>query len=401
MLHKYLLKPEIQKFIREHEKDDPARLMLKRDLYPDLPLPEIIEQIKGRQKAKSKLPRWYGQEGLFFPPLALEQCSSETTAAWKARQFSGTRALDLSGGFGVDTYFWSRSFEQVNYVEANEALKEQVAHNLHQLGARNIAYYGGTALSFLEKTDLKFDLTYLDPSRRDSQGQKVFRLADTAPNILEILPRLLEISPRVVLKAAPFLDIRQGIEELASARGNVDRVFVLAVQNEVKEILFSIKKDYSDEPVIEAIDIRKDIINTFDFQIKAEKAARINFQEPGPYIIEPNAAILKAGAFKSFAQRFDLAKLHPSSHLYTCASWDTRPEIPGRVFRLMAISPYRKKNVLRLLEGQKAHIRTRNFPDSVAQIRKKLQIREGGDQYIFATQDIQNKWVLLICKKAD
>lgn len=375
---------EIQKFIEDHLYDDPVALMLKASSFPHLPMKEVVEQITSKRKAKSKLPDWFQTSGIIYPPgISMEQCSSQVTAEYKASLVSGSTMVDLTGGFGVDTCFLARSFEQAHYVERQPHLVTLAKHNFYQLGAGNVSCHQGEAAEFLRSLEASVDLIYLDPARRGDYNRKVFRLEDCEPNVLELLPEFMQKSTRVMMKASPMLDIKGALADL----GGATEVHVVADHNEVKELLFLIDSSASQNPEIHCINFTPADPQTFDFNFEQETAAEPGFGEVSEFLYEPNAAILKAGAFSCVAKRFGLTKLHKNTHLYT--SSEPVANFPGRIFRVLDRLGMNKKELRRMLPGMKANITVRNFPMTVAQIRKKTGLREGGEDYVIATSDIK------------
>ena len=388
-----LLQPSVQQFIREHEHDDPYQLALQAHRYPDYPIPAIAEQIQARRKAKDKLPEWYANQEVLFPPsLSLEQCSSQLAAQFKQSLVSGQRLVDLTGGAGVDTYYLSRSFQQTDYVEQQALLSEIAQHNFSVLGAGPIQTHTTTAETFLATLHEPVDCFYLDPARRDVHARKVFQLADSSPNILALQEVLLAKAPTVLLKTAPLLDIDATVKAL----GTVAQVYVVAVNGEVKEVLYLLSRENPADPLITAVNVgRPD--EPFSFYRAQEAEAEATYSEPLRYLYEPHAALMKAGAFKLIAQRLGLHKLHPNTHLYTS---DRRvSDFPGRTFVCEVVVPYQKKAVRNHLPHSKANITARNFPDSVASIRKKLGLKDGGDTYLLATTLSDGKSGILVARK--
>ncbi|RIJ36740.1 THUMP-like domain-containing protein [Pontibacter oryzae] len=387
-----------QEFILEHQHHDVARLMLQARRYPQLPMQELVQQIKARQKAALKLPTWVANPKAVFPvALSVEQSSSEVTAAYKASLVSGKLLVDLTGGFGVDSLYFARQFEQVIHVEQNAELQETAMHNFGLLGAANIQSMHSTAEIFLETFEGTADILYLDPARRGNHDQKLHLLQDCEPDVLHLLPLLFQKANAVLLKTSPMLDIEQALQEL----GQVVHVWVVALQNEVKEVLYLLKPV---APAPEAVPVTAVNLlpNSTDQQLtfsrQQEEEAKPDYSDPLEYIYEPNAAILKAGAYRYLGQQLQLGKLHPNSHLYT--SGQLLPSFPGRSFKCLAVSRYNKKELLRHLPAKKANITVRNFPESVADIRKKTGVKEGGHIYLFFTTDMHQKPLVLICQKA-
>ena len=376
-----LTSPKVQRFMREHALDDPHQLALQARRYPDLPIAAIAEQLQARRKAQHKLPEWLATGGLVFPPtLSMEQCSSEATARYKSSLLRGQRLVDLTGGAGVDTYYLSRSFAQTDYVEQDERLAQLARHNFLVLGASSISIHATSAETFLPSLPQPVDAIYLDPARRDAQARRVFQLADSTPNVLELQNELLAKATTVLLKTAPLLDLQATLQALK----NVSQVHVVAVRNEVKEVLYRLDREPADGPEITAINLQSLGEEPFSFLRSQEAHAEVTYAEPKTYLYEPHAALMKAGAFKLIAQRFGLSKLHPNTHLYT--SDELMSDFPGRTFRCRAVVPYQKKFVRKHVPDGRASITTRNFPDAVAIVRRKLGLDDGGNLYLFAVR---------------
>ncbi len=386
-----LTKSDIQNFIKEHEEDDPHQLMLASSRWPDLPIKSIVAQIQSRRKAKKKLPKWYNTSGIIFPQsIYLEQSSSEKTAEFKAAQIIGKSLLDLTGGTGVDCSFFAANFDRVVYNESNEELLDIARHNFNQLGIENVSFIHSEAEEFLRDNKETFDWVYIDPSRRQG-GQKVFRLPDCQPDVINIVQSILESGSKILLKLSPLLDISEGIREIK----NVSKVLVISVDNDCKELLFQLELNKS-ETTFEAINITNSGISRFEFVNGEEPNAVVNFGEPLRYLYEPNASVLKLGAFKLISEKLGLSKLNPSTHLYTSAQ--LLPDFPGRVFRIMSSNPFNWKDLKRW-NGKKANITIRNFPHTVEAIRKKVNIKEGGNVYLFFATSVENKLRAITCEK--
>lgn len=371
--------------------DKPAAdLLFLAKKHPDWDMVAIAQQVEGKQKAKNKLPTWFQQEGLLYPVrLSMEQCSSELTAQYKSQLCKGEKFIDLTGGFGVDSYFISQSFKKGMHCELNSELQAIVAHNFKTLEA-NIQSFNEDGLKHLQRTSKQFDLIYIDPARRGSANQKVIRLEDYTPNILEHLDLLFEKGKQILLKTAPLLDIKQVLSQLP----HIKEAHVVAVNNECKEVLYLLDKEQTTSPIIHCVDLSKK--NQFDFLYQNEEAT-CSTELPLKYLYEPNVAILKAGAFNSIGNAFYLQKLHPNSHLYT--SNKLLNDFPGRRFFIEERTKLNKKELAILLPNKKANITRRNFPLSVANIRKKTGLKEGGDKYLFATTLKDNKPTILVCSK--
>jgi 16S rRNA G966 N2-methylase RsmD len=389
-----LTSPKVRRFMREHALDDPHQLALQAHRYPDLPIAAIAEQLQARRKAQPKLPEWFATEGLVFPPaLSMEQCSSETAARYKGSLLHGQRLVDLTGGAGVDTYYLSQSFAQTDYVEQDERLAQLARHNFAVLGASSISTHATSAEAFLSSLFQPVDALYLDPARRDAQARRVFQLADSTPNVLELQNELLAKATTVLLKTAPLLDLQATLQVLK----NVSQVHVVAVRNEVKEVLYRMDRGHTGEPEITAINLQAAFEVPFSFFRAQETRAEATYAEPKTYLYEPNAALMKAGAFKLIAQRFGLSKLHPNTHLYT--SDQLTADFPGRAFRCRAVVPCQKKSVRKHVPDGRASIATRNFPDAVAAVRKKLGLEDGGRAYLFAARLVNEQLRIVITEK--
>ena len=391
-----ILQPEVQAFIRDHAQHDPFALMLQAKKYPNLPFRAIAEQISARQKARHKLPEWEQTPNIVFPPgVSIEQSSSEITAKYKSNLVKGKQLIDLTGGMGTDTFYLSRHFATTHYVEKNAELAAITAHNFQALGKRDIQVHTSEAEHFLQQWEGKADVIYIDPDRRDENARKTYSLADASPNVVDMLGELIRKAEIVLIKTSPLLDISRAVSELQY----VQKVFVVAVDNDCKEVLYLLQNKQEENPEITAVNLssKGKAMQEFTFARQQEEAALASFSQPLGYLYEPNAAILKAGAFKMTGVRYKLFKLHPNSHLYT--SDETIPHFPGRTFEVQHICAYDKKMVRKLLPEAKANITTRNFPDTVPQIRKKTGLKEGGNIYVFATVLPDNKPVLLITKK--
>ncbi|MEM1407871.1 MAG: SAM-dependent methyltransferase [Bacteroidota bacterium] len=394
MIHK-LLSQHIQSFILEHENQDPFQLSLKYKEVDGIPIRLISEQISGRQKAKSKLPEWYSTKGILYPPkLSMEQCSSQATAKYKAMLVKGQAWVDLTGGTGVDTWALSLSFRKGSYVEQDENLAELADFNFSALKRQNVEVHNTTAEDYLNSISEKVDCIYIDPARRDENKNRVFRLEDCTPNIIPLLPQLKKKANQVLIKASPMMDIDLAI----SALGRVDEVHVVAVENDCKEVLYVISETQAEDTKLCMVNFKKGQVERLDSTIGEISTSRAGFSQPLKYMYEPNAAILKAGAFAFVSERFSVKKLHKHTHLYT--SNQLLSEFPGRVFIIEQVLPYSKKEIKRALPNGKANISTRNFRDDVATIRKKTGINDGGELYLFGFTDIDEIQRVALCTKA-
>ena len=391
-MNKAILKTGAQEFIKNNWNTDTLSVLLKKPLFEGISQKELVEQLEAKKKCKDKLPTWFATEGIYYPrKLSIEQTSSEKAAQYKAVLIHGKTLLDSTGGLGVDSHFFAKKFETVTHCEINEKLSGIAAYNARILGQQNTNFIATDGLRFLQDSRTEFDWVYVDPSRRNDRKGKVFRLSDCLPNVPEQLDAIFKKAKSVLLKASPLLDISLGISELQW----VKQVHVVAVQNEVKEVLFLMEKGSTTPIEFHSVNLGKEETSHFSFRREAEKEATVTYGPPLGYLYEPNAAILKAGGFRSVAAAFGMHKLHEHSHLYTS---DEEIDFPGRTFRILEVLPYSKKN-MRALIGSQANITVRNFPLSVAELRKKHQVKEGGDRYLFFTTDFEGRRILLVCEK--
>ncbi|MEE9361086.1 MAG: class I SAM-dependent methyltransferase [Cellulophaga sp.] len=391
-MNKEILNPEIQSFVTANLDTDIVSLLLKNTLFNNVTIQEIAEQIEAKKKCKNKLPSWYNNSGIYYPnKLNIEQTSSEITATYKAKITNGKSLIDLTGGFGVDCFYFSKKIDKVIHCEINKNLSEIATHNYAVLGVKNIINKTKNGVEFLKESTKTFDWIYIDPSRRHDQKGKVFMLSDCLPDVPKHLSQLFEKSTNILIKTSPLLDFSIGINELNS----IKEIHVVAIKNEVKEILWVLEKDYKNSILIKTVNITKPSTEILEFHLSEEKAAISNFSLPQKYLYEPNAAILKSGAFKTIGNKLRLNKLQEHAHLYTS---DELLKFPGRCFKIEKTMVYNKKE-LQQLNLKKANITTRNFPESVANIRKKFKIKDGGETYLFFTKDMSGKLIVLACSK--
>lgn len=386
-----ILKKEVQDFIDAHLFSDVQKLALKKNPFPELDYKILLNQISAKSKSKDKLPTWFNTSGIIFPEkISIEQTSSEKTAIYKATIVSGSVLADLTGGFGIDDYYFSKTVEKVFHCEINAELSAAVKHNFEVLKVENITCFSGDSVQFLENFKDKLDWLYIDPSRRDAVRGKVFLLADCLPNVTELLDFYFEKAHNILIKTAPILDITSAINELKF----VKNIHIVSVDNEVKELLFELEFNYRKEIQIKTIDFGKTITN-FDSKL-AEESPKLAFGLPKKYLYEPNSAVMKSGNFDLISSRFNLEKLHSNSHLYTS---DELINFPGRIFEIQSNLVYSKNTMKEKFQNQKWNITTRNFPETVENIRKKWKIKDGGTGYCFLTTDILNQKIVLLCTK--
>lgn len=386
-----LVKPEVQDFINTSLNKDINSLSLQKNPFPDIVYSKIIQQIDSKQRCKTKLPTWYSGKNLLFPPkISIEQTSSEACASYKASLIKGETLIDLTGGFGIDAYYFSKHINAVTHCEMQKELSETVKHNYEQLGAKNIECHYGDSLEYLQHKNTKWDYIYLDPARRNDSKEKVFLLKDCTPNAPELLDEYFKYTDSILIKTAPLLDITSGISELHS----VKEIHVVALNNEVKELLWILEKNWKDSPDIIAVNIHQEKIDSIRIPLDNEEYA--SFSSPLEYLYEPNAALMKTGQFDFIGNHFNLYKLHPHSQLYTS---EVLKPFAGRSFKIEVNIPFNNKSAKEHLKNYKGHITTRNFPMKVEEIRKKWKVKDAENNYLFFTTDSKNNKIMLFCSK--
>ena len=440
-----------QDFIRQHQDDDVRQLAFLGSKYPEVDMPFALDQIRGRKMARVKLPRWASLEGIIYPPhISMEQCSSESTALYKAELAARLLGLpvsssfseeigfvDLTGGFGVDfSYIAARLGVKSMYVERQAHLCEAAKENFGRLGLKNAIVKNGDGIevlhSFLSKKDdaasaddslgiiydqplsllktkLGLKIIFIDPARRDDAGNKVVSLKDCTPDVTVLQEEMLSKADYVIIKLSPMLDWHRAISELSHVR----EVHIISVNNECKELLLvlsarnmgDMEASSADGEVKHAGNLRIYCVNDaqsfvcdeLDMESSPVRIAPPVLEEM-QYLYEPNASLMKAGCFGVLSDRYDARMLSKNSHLFV--SQAPIEAFPGRSFRIIAISSFNKKELKRHLSGiTKANIATRNFPLSVAELRKRLKLKDGGETYIFATTLSNESHVLMITEK--
>lgn len=386
-----ILNPEIQEFINQNLDTNVVQLAFKKNSFEKVEFPEIINQIVCKNKAKIKLPTWYETENIIYPSkISLEQTSSEITAKHKARLVSGENLIDLTGGFGIDDYYFSKQMKNVIHCEINSDLSQIVAHNFQQLHCTNTQCKSGDSKEILSNLNQKFDWIYIDPSRRNDTKGKVFLLEDCLPNVPENLDFYFKYSNQILIKTAPIFDISAGIKSLKF----VKKIEIIAIDNEVKELLFIIEKDFDKAIEIATFNYAK-TLEEFAFTF-SEANVSASFSLPLKYLYEPNSSVMKSNGFNEISKQFNLSKLHKHSHLYTS---NDLVDFPGRRFEIVKQMAYQKSLLKENFEKKKFNITTRNFPETVENIRKKWKINDGGDLYAFFTTDRNEQKIVLICNK--
>lgn len=432
----------IQDFIRQHQDEDVRQLAFLGSKYPEVDMPFALDQIRGRKMARVKLPRWASLEGIIYPPhISMEQCSSESTALYKAElaarllglpaSSSGTEMkaeneiefVDLTGGFGVDfSYIAARLGVKSMYVERQAHLCEAAKENFGRLGLKNAIVKNGDGIEVLHsflpkkddaasaddslgiiydqplsllKTNLGLKIIFVDPARRDDAGNKVVSLKDCTPDVTVLQEEMLSKADYVIIKLSPMLDWHRAISELSHVR----EVHIISVNNECKELLLVLSaRNMGENLRIYCInDAQSFVCDELDMESSQVKIASSTLEEM-QYLYEPNASLMKAGCFGVLSGRYDARMLSKNSHLFV--SQAPIEAFPGRSFRIIAVSSFNKKELKRHLSGiTKANIATRNFPLSVAELRKRLKLKDGGETYIFATTLSDESHVLVITEK--
>lgn len=394
-------------FIREYRERDIRQLALQANRFPDVDMPYALDQIQGWQIARRKLPKWAACDGVIFPPhLSMEQCSSEPTAQyklnlameWAERVGHASRMTDLTGGFGVDFSFTSCAFAAATYVERNEQLCHIVEHNLPLLGLNNATVVCADAVEYLSTVEPQ-TMLFLDPARRDEHGAKTVMLADCTPDVVQLLPQLLEKSRFTMLKLSPMLDWHKAVDDL---QGTVREVHIVSVGGECKELLLVLSTVVESELKVYCADLSTVSGSSSLFVYTPGSSAPVanstfNIQH-STFLHEPNASIMKAGCFDELAAAYGVSPVSRNSHLFL--SDEPIEDFPGRSFVVERVTTMNKGELRKALVGiEKANIATRNFPLTVAELRKRLKIKDGGDVYIFATTTAEGEHLLLISRK--
>jgi 16S rRNA G966 N2-methylase RsmD len=384
-LNNFILDTKVQEYISAQINADVNQIALAKSPFEKVSAVELSSQIKAKKKAEKKLPTWFNMSSIYYPaPLSIEQSSSETTAAYKASLLAGNKVIDLTGGFGVDSYYFAKNADTVLHCEINEDLSQIAAHNFKTLGVNNVTFLCGDGLAYLKSATEKFDSIYIDPARRSDAG-KVFMLKDCTPNVVENLDLLLDRASRVIVKTSPLLDITAGLKELR----HVTEVHVVSTKNECKELLFVMEKGL-EAPVKIISTTINDTVKQFSFY-NEQRVENIFADRLLTYLYEPDVALLKSGGFSLIGETYNLKKLQEQTQLYT--SDEFNPAFPGRIFKVNEIvsAADLKKN-----KDLSANVLVRNYPGQAAQLVKKYKIKAGKNEFIIFTQMKPSK--LLIVK---
>ncbi len=386
-----ILSKEVQQFINDNLDVPIAQIALKKNPFTNIDWTTIVGQIQAKQKAKQKLPTWFQADNIVYPSaISIEQTSSEPLAQHKSKQISGNNIIDLTGGFGIDAFYFSKNFSNVVHCEYNEWLSSIVKHNFDVLQVQNIECISGDSQNILKNLHRKFDWIYIDPARRDNAKQKVFLLKDCSPNVPELLDFYFEYSDNILIKTAPLLDIDAGVQELK----HVKKIEIISLKNEVKELLWYLEKGYEDAPIVVATELQANDAIQFFGSLKDDNYCELSL--PLNYLYEPFHALLKTGNFNAIGNTYQLKKLHQPSHLYTS---ETLVDFPGRIFEIQEVFAFGKKEVAQKLSNKKMHISTRNFPLKPEELRKKFKLNDGGEDYVFFTTNKNSTKIVICCKK--
>ncbi|NEG77527.1 THUMP-like domain-containing protein [Bifidobacterium avesanii] len=416
-------------FIAAHRDEDVRELALRPGRTDGVDLPFALDQIAGRARARTKLPEWAACEGIVYPPhLAMEQCSSQFTARYKARLAerllaargadaaggTGGTLVDLTGGFGVDFSYMARAFGRAVYVERQDNLCELARHNMAALGLEHVRIVHGDAVEYLDGLpDDAASMVFADPARRDEHGSRTYAIADCTPDVLALKDRLLAVAPVAMVKLSPMLDWRKTVADFSGA---VSEVHIVSTGNECKELLVVLRRRPTDADDVWVVCVNDG--QRLEYALGEENDGKSAAAEPVPgsqpapkgtdvrtYLYEPNASIMKAGCFALLSRLFPVAQVAPNSHLYVGVGdeGDGGPaaDFPGRTFAVDAVTTMNKRELRAALAGiDRANVAVRNFPLAVAQLRKKLKLRDGGDRYLFATTRADGAHVIYVTRKA-
>jgi len=389
MINKAILKEEVQHYIEKNIDIDINKLILKKSPFDEVSSKELAEQIQSKKSVQKKLPTWFKTKGIIFPPkLNAEQASSEPTAAYKKQLILKGDLVDLTGGFGVDDFYFAKEATHVTHCELNKQLSAIVAHNAKVLQAENISFYVGDGKDYLHSI-IKTDNIYVDPSRRKTSG-RTFLFEDCEPDIIGNLDLYLQKAKRTIIKAAPMLDIDAAVNTLR----HVTEIHVVSLNNECKELLFVLDKSITNK-TINCILINNLNTHIYSFNYKEEKDIDIAFSKVKSFIYEPDAAFLKAGLFKTIAKEFKVEKLHANTHIYT--SEFLVDNFPGRSLKVLEKLDF--KSFSENNKIKKANIITRNFPFKPDELKKKLKISDGGDVYLYFVTDKNENKVVIRCER--
>jgi len=381
-----LLAKAVQDYISINLYADVSQIALSKSPFADVSAAELANQITAKKKSEKKLPSWFNRDAIYFPPaLSIEQTSSEVTAKYKAKLAKGKSLIDITGGFGVDALAFAKCIEQVTHCEINTELSEIAEYNAEVLGFENIQFEAIDGLEFIKNSKGKFDTIYIDPARRAEKG-KVFMLKDCTPDVVSNLDLLLSKTERIMIKTAPLLDISAGLSELR----NVSEIHVVSIKNECKELIWIIDKGFTGDPKIIAATLNQE---QKEFSTWKNELNDVGFSEvinTGMYLYEPDAALLKTGAFNSIGSLYNLFKLHPQTQLYTSNHVDNK--FPGRIFEIKEVLSAGDLKKQKSLTG---NVIVRNYPSKPEELVKKYGIKPGKDEFLIFSKNRQGNNIII------
>jgi len=391
-LNLLLLKPEPQQYITTHINEYVIDLILSGSPFLNIDVKELVAQIVAKQKCKNKLPTWFKTQNIYYPnKINIEQASSEITANYKVILIKGGESIiDITGGFGIDSYAFSFKFNKVVYCEIDKELSKIAAHNFKVLNRHNIKTNIKDGIEYLKRNKQISDWIFIDSSRRNKDNKRVFLLNQCTPDITIYLDLLFKHSNNILLKLSPLLDLTKTIKDLKF----VKKIHCIAVNNDVKETLFVLEKNYTNTINIRSVNITKKESQIFEYQYN--KHCNLNCNFVLNYLYEPNAAIMKIGGFNHLARQLSIYKLHANTNLFTSKELI---DFPGRRFKIIREFGYNKRKIKEALPKGKANISTRNFPDYPAQLHKKLKIKPGGSDFLFFVTDKEERHRVMLCSK--
>ena len=383
----HILDPEVQAFLKAHKLDSPAAIALQKSPFPELSSSVLAGQIDAAQRAKKKIPLWESTAGIYFPEkLNMEQCSSEQTALFKQSLIEpNTSLIDMTGGFGVDSYYFSQQARQVVHCEINPELSAIVKHNMQRLNATNVECYSGDATHYLQQ-DLQVDYIYSDPSRRVNQ-KKVFLLSDCEPNIVALQDQLWSKTRYIITKVAPLLDISAALKELKK----VAQVYIISLDNDCKELLFVQDQQTDQEPEIRAVKLSPNNSQIFQFTYSEEQAIELRYADPKGFLYEPDVSLTKAGAFKSIAQQYGLHKVAQHSHIYSAETLVS--DFIGKIFRIQQVQKYGQFKKSKNFEA--GNVVAKNFPIKAEELKKKHKIKDDKSHFYFFSTNAEQELIVI------
>ncbi|CAH0125072.1 hypothetical protein SRABI27_03835 [Pedobacter sp. Bi27] len=374
-----LLAKAVQDYINANLNADVNQIALAKSPFEGITAAELATQITAKKKSEKKLPTWFNTQNIYYPPvLSIEQTSSEITAKYKSKLAKGNTLIDITGGFGIDSYYFSKKVKAVTHCEINPELSVIAQHNAQALHATNIEFKAEDGIAYLQTSDASFDSIYVDPARRAEKG-KVFMLKDCTPDIASNLDTILEKSSRIIIKTAPLLDISAGLSELKQ----VSEIHIVSVKNECKELLWIIDKGYNGDTKIIAVTLNNGIEKDFSFYRSVSNGSIqfIDDLNTGDYLYEPDAALLKSGAFNLIGTTYNLLKLHPQTQLFSSAI--VNKDFPGRIFKIEAVL---STATLKKQGNLKGNVIVRNYPAKPEDLVKKYKIKADQNQFLIFTK---------------